>query len=411
MKIMSDIGVTLLLALLPVEFGSAQIAPPAFARHAIESATIISDGVCSNSTIGLSYRLPEGMKSEDAAVIWQGSSVGPEARYFLYEYKEANRIAMLCGAANEGGRVVMTAIAVSAIQSEGPHALEKIVQGMGQELGTQSSSSLQETINGQVFERADGKREVDLGTRGRGQLWVSFYAAQVNSYVVVWSLLGYSEDEWTRLVGGMKTVKILTPQPVTPSAPPATAASRISRDSIAPDFQAPFAEFLAAWIAAGDQTKTLAFVNPVAYSAPPLIGTYCSGWIQKGESPQRAAKVVAANLMGVPGGFPKNTPPAAIFGAWDRLPPEWISEAANNVATDHFLVARLDVDSLSRIFSDDFAHSDYHAFLQGEIPKASSTYWAVFPVLASDGDIFVIFTLWQKNQGVWSITHIDVVCQ
>lgn len=318
---------------------------------------------------------------------------------------------MLCGAASEGGQVQMIATIVSAIQSEGPQALKKVVRGMGQGLGTQPSSPRQETINGHNFERADAKAEVNSPTQGKVRLWASFYAAQINSYVVMWSLVGYSEDEWKRLVGGINTVNILAPRPVAPSGPPGAAAPSISRDPIAPDFQARFAEFLAAWFAARDQTKTLAFIDPVAYSVPPLIGAYCDGWFQRGESPQRAAQIVAQNLMGVPAGFPKNTPPPTIFKAWDRLPPEWVSAAANNVATDHFLVARLDLDSLSRIFSGVFAHSDYHAFLQKEIPKAGSTYWAVFPEMQSDGDIFVIFTLWQKNRGIWNITHIDVVCQ
>jgi hypothetical protein len=115
--------------------------------------------------------------------------------------------------------------------------------------------------------------------------------------------------------------------------------------------------------------------------------------------------------MGVPSAFPKNTPPSAVFKAWDHLPPPWVSAAANDVAADHFLIARLDSDSLARIFSGVFARSDYHVFLQSEIQKGGSAYWAVFPELSPDGDIFVIFTLWQKSGKTWNITHIDVVCQ
>jgi hypothetical protein len=35
----------------------------------------------------------------------------------------------------------------------------------------------------------------------------------------------------------------------------------------------------------------------------------------------------------------------------------------------------------------------------------------VFPEIMPDGDLFVIFTLWQKSSGPWKITDIDTVCQ
>ncbi len=415
MQFMGDLGVALCLAIFPFEFTSAQVTPPAFDSRTVESATTISDGVCSNPTIGISWQLPEGMKPEDAAAMREaaraGSALGPEARYFLYGHSESKTIAMLCGAADEGGQVMMIATPVSAVQSEGPHALEKIVEGMGQELGTQPSSPRQETVNGHSYERADAQAELNSPAQGKVELRASFYAAQVNSYVVMWSLVGYSEAEWKHLVAGMDTVKIFTPLPTALSARPGAAAPSSPPAPIATDFQARMADFLAAWLADRDQTKTLAFLDPAAYAAPPLIGTYCDGWYQKGEPPQRAARTVSQNLMGVPAEFPKNSPPSAIFKAWDHLPPPWVSAAANDVAADHFLIARLDSDSLARIFSGVFARSDYHVFLQSEIQKGGSAYWAVFPELRPDGDIFVIFTLWQKSGKTWNITHIDVVCQ
>jgi len=415
MNLTAEIGVALLLALSPVEFASGQIAPPPFDSRNIESATTISDGVCSNPAIGISYRLPEGMKSEDAEAMRQlaqaGSEFGPEARYFLYGYSEAKTITMLCGAAGEGGQVQIVATTASALQSEGPHALEKIVAGMGEELGTQPSPSRQETINGHSFLRADAQADLNSPTQGKVELRATFYAAQVNSYVVMWTLIGYSEDERKRLVAGMNTVNIFAPRPVISSTAPGIAAPSHPPDPIAPDFQARLNEFLAAWLAARDKTQTLAFVDSAAYAAPALIGTYCDGWYQKGESPQRAAKIVAQNLMGVSADFPMDSPPSAIFKAWDHLPPQWVSAAANNVNTDHFLVARLDPDSLTRIFSGVFAHSDYRLFLESAIQKSGTAYWVVFPELRPDGDIFVIFTLWQKSQSVWNITHIDVICQ
>ncbi len=50
-------------------------------------------------------------------------------------------------------------------------------------------------------------------------------------------------------------------------------------------------------------------------------------------------------------------------------------------------------------------------FLENRTKGNGNTYWVVFPELRPDGDIFVIFTVWQKIQGTWNITHVDVVCQ
>ncbi|MGH9540744.1 MAG: hypothetical protein ACRD2H_02540 [Terriglobales bacterium] len=115
--------------------------------------------------------------------------------------------------------------------------------------------------------------------------------------------------------------------------------------------------------------------------------------------------------MGVPRDYPNGTQAATMFRAWGRLPGAWISEAANEVAKDHFLVAALDAASLDRIFSGDFAGSDYGRYLRQQIAKSGNGYWVVFPDLMSNGDVFVIFTVWQKTGGRWGITDVDVVCQ
>jgi hypothetical protein len=60
------------------------------------------------------------------------------------------------------------------------------------------------------------------------------------------------------------------------------------------------------------------------------------------------------------------------------------------VTNDHFLVVRLDSDSLSRIFSGVFAYSGYHKFLESQIQKTGSAYWVFFPELVPDGDLFVL---------------------
>jgi hypothetical protein len=311
----------------------------------------------------------------------------------------------------KAAEVQVIATTEPALQSEGPQGLENLVEGMGWSLGTQPLPPRQETINGHDFERTDAQTEVNSPTQGKSEVRASFYAARVNSYVVMWSLVGYSDDERERLVAGMNTVNIFAPRPTAPSTSLAAAPTSNPAKSIAPDLQVRLDAFLAAWLAARDQTKTLGFLDPAAYVTRPLIGTYCDGWYRKGESAQRAAQLVAQNLMGVPAEFPKSTLPSTIFKAWEHLPPQWVSAAANNVTTDHYLVATLNPESLGRIFSGAFAHSDYEVFLQSEIQKSGSAYWIVFPELRPNGDVFVIFTLWQQSHKTWKITHIDMVCQ
>jgi hypothetical protein len=227
----------------------------------------------------------------------------------------------------------------------------------------------------------------------------------------MWNLIGYSEPQWKNLVAGMDSVKVFAPQPL--NAPPSPGPSLPSSPQapVAPDFQARLDAFLKAWLADRNLGKTMAFFDRAAYSAPPLVGTYCGGWYRTGTPPQQAKRFMSQNLMGVPSEFPKQTGAPAIFTAWNRLPPQWVSVAANDVARDHFLVARLDSDSLPRIFSGIFASSDYGKFLQSQIEKSGSAYWVVFPEVMSDGDLFVIFALWQKTGGPWKITHMDVICQ
>jgi hypothetical protein len=233
----------------------------------------------------------------------------------------------------------------------------------------------------------------------------------VNSFVVMWNLIGYSEAEWKNLVAGMDSVKAFVPQPLKPPAAPGPSLPSSPRAPVAPDFQARLDEFLNAWLADRNAGKTMAFIDRAAYSAPPLIGTYCGGWYRMGTPPHEAARFISQNLIGVPSEFPKHTGAPAIFTAWNRLPSQWVTVAANDVPKDHFLVAKLDSDSLPRIFSGIFARSDYHKFLESQIQKSGSAYWVVFPEVMADGDVFVIFTVWQKSRGQWKITHMDVICQ
>jgi cytochrome c5 len=397
----------------------AQSAAPAFDSRAVESATVISEGICSNPVIGISYRLPEGMKSQDAAAIRQVASagakasqgIGPEARYFLYGYKEAASSAMLCGAADEGGSVQMIALPLSAVTSEGPNALEKLVSALGQSLHAQSSAASVKAIDGLKLTCADVHSQLSPQGQKTVEIRGTTCAVVMDPYVVMWNLIGYSEAEWKRLAAGLDSVRHSAPQPLKASPPSGPPAPNAPRGPVAQDFQVRLDGFLDAWLAQRDMAKTMAFIDPGAYSAPPLIGSYCDGWYKVGAPPKQAAQSISDSLKGVPVDFPKPTAAPAIFTAWNRLPPQWVAMAANDVSKDHFLVARLDSDSLPRIFSGTFAGSDYYKFLSSQIQKSGSAYWVIFPEVMPDDDLFVIFTLWQKPGSQWTVTDMDIICQ
>jgi hypothetical protein len=227
----------------------------------------------------------------------------------------------------------------------------------------------------------------------------------------MWVLVGYSELEWKHLVAGMDSVKGFAPQPLKALVASGVPSPGSPHAPIAPDFQARLDAFINAWLIERVDAKVMAFFQPRAYSAPPLIGTYCTGWYRLGAPPEQAARFISQNLMGVPSELPKQTGAAAIFTAWNRLPSQWVAEALNDVTKDHFLVARLDSDSLSRIFSGIFTRSDYRKYVESQIQTSGIAYWVVFPQVMGDGDLFVIFTLWQKTGSLWNITHMDVICQ
>jgi hypothetical protein len=413
------LGCALLCVLITFQLARAQGTPAVFDGGAVESATTISGGVCSNPVIGISYQLPEGMQPEDATRMREVAAlgaranlgIGPEARYFLYGYQEATTIALLCGAASQAGSVQMLASPASIIMAQGPNALERVVSSLAQEAHVQPSPPRVKTVNGLKLECADFHTEVSAPGRGKIEIRGSSCAAVVNSYVVMWNLIGYSEAEWNQLVAGLDSVKVFTAQPLKPPPPPGPSSPSSPQAPVAPDFQARLDAFLKAWLADRNVGKTMSFFDRAAYSAPPFVGTYCGGWYKRDAPAQVAARFMSHNLMGVPSEFPQQTGAPAIFKAWNRLPAPWVREAANDVAKDHFLVARLDSDSLPRIFSGIFTRSDYRKFLESQIQKPGSAYWVVFPELMPDGDLFVIFTLWQKSGGPWKITHMDVICQ
>jgi hypothetical protein len=409
-------GCALLGLAFPVQWTQGQTGPPTFDSRAVENATTIADGVCRNPVIGISYQLTEGLSPEDAAKMrefaYKGSSargIGPEARYFLFGYEETEKSVMLCGGANDAGSVQVIASPLSALGSSGPPPLEQLAGGLGEELHAQPSPPHVKTVSGLKLVCADVQKEISASQRGKIETRGTTCAAVVGSFVVMWNLIGYTQQAWERLVASMDSVKVFAPEPL--GQPPPGPSPRPPKGVVAVDFQAQLAAFMKAWLMERNSAKTKEFFDPAAYSAPPLIGAYCDGWYRRGTPPNQVAQTMSQDLMGVPADFPQKSEAAAIFAAWNRLPPQWAGESANDVAHDHFLVVRLDPDTLGRMFSGVFARSDCRQFLESQIQKNGSAYWVVFPEVAPNQDLFVVFTLWQKAGAEWKITDMDVICQ
>lgn len=398
---------------------SAQEAPSIATIKAVEAATTIANGICSNDIVGISVKLPADMQSQDATSLKEdavrGSSsqgIGPEARYFLWGYQESKASAMLCGAKmSDLNRMLVVAVRAADVQKAGANTLETTIQSLAHSVPGHPGGLRHETIDGHDFVHADAVMTENPSTHEKMDLRFSFYAVEANSYVVLWTFTADSPDQWQRLVTDMAAVRITTSVASAKSKSPAGAESATPREIVATDFQARLSGFMAAWLQARDRSQTLAFIDPSAYDARPFIGTYCDGWYRAGAPHDRVAQTVAANLMSFPAQFARNAPASVMFKASERFPPQWVGSASNDVPADRVLVARLTTDSLGSIFSGLFAQSDYAGFLREEIQRNGPGYWVVFPGVAPDGDIFVIFTLWLKTGDVWSIRHIDGICQ
>lgn len=404
--------------LFSVESANAQGAAPAFDSAAIEAATTISNGVCSNPAVGISYQLPGGLKQQDSAAIREENytvdakvyGTGPEARWFLWGYGEKKQTAWLCGAEGKGERTVLMAMPARLVESMGPTALEQLVQSFGQQFGSKPSPVRKLAVNGLNLECSDVHATANSPARGKIELWVTGCAVIVGSYAVAWIIRGMSQPELKNLVASLNSVKLIKSQPLTPAI---IAAHKppVASKSISPGFEAQLKAFMRAWLVDRNTSKTMAFFSRAAFSAPPFIGNYCPAWYHFGASRKDAERLISGNLMSAPEDFPKGTPSRAIFTAWNRLPPRWLSAAANDVEKDHFLIANLDPASLDQIFSGVFATSKYGKYLRGRVQHGSGAYWVVFPEVMPDQDIFVIFTAWQKKGHNWKITDIDIVCQ
>jgi len=367
----------------------------------------------------VTYELPEGMEVEDARatriVKARGESgrtgIGPEAEYILWGSGERHSIVILCGGANERGQVMVTAIPLPVLLSYGSGGLERLVEAPGQAIGAPHGKSSAETFAGRVFRHAESHGVIRGAPGMQKEAWLSTYATEANSYALLWNFVAYKQKDMKNFTVVMNSVKVETP--VAASSATVTQPSRQgeAKHETAPDFSGRLTKFMTAWLTERNPGKTLSFVDKAAYEAAPIIGTYCSGWYRRGTPVDQTKSIISANLMGVPSQFPNNTPAQDIFTAWNRLPPEWTSESANDIGKDHFLIAVLDHDSLGRMFRDQFTESAYKKFLEQELEKHGHLYWVVFPELMPDGDVFVIFTLWRKINDTWDVAHIDIVCQ
>lgn len=115
------IAVAVVICLLgisaPAQTGATsgqQTGAPDFDARAVERATTISGRTCSNSLVGVTYELPEGMQVEDARtsriVKARGergrTGIGPEAEYILWGSGERHSIVYLCNGNSERGQVM-----------------------------------------------------------------------------------------------------------------------------------------------------------------------------------------------------------------------------------------------------------------------------------------------------------------
>jgi hypothetical protein len=311
--------------------------------------------------------IPEGMQVEDAQatriVKARGergrTGIGPEAEYILWGSGERHSVVLLCSGANERGQFMVTALPLPVLRSYGQGDLEKLVEAPGQGIGAHNQKTSVETFAGQVFRHAESHGVIRGAPGMQKEIFLSTYATEANSYALLFNVVAYQEKDLSNFRAAMNSVKI----------EPATAASAATtvqpnprsgpRGVVVPDFQRRLTEFMTAWLMERDQARTLAFLDKNAFEAAPIIGTYCSGWYRRGMPINHTKSIVSANLMGVPSEFPRNTAPQQIFTGWNRLPPEWTDESANEIAKDHFLIAMLDRDSLGRLFRDEFAESAY----------------------------------------------------
>jgi hypothetical protein len=397
----------------------AQSAAPDFDARDVERATTISGRICSNSLIGVTYELPEDMQVQDARAMRiqkargerSRTGIGPEAEYILRGAGERNAMVTLCGGGNERGQVMVTAFPLAVLRSYGQDDLEKLVKATGLAIGAQGQKSGAETFGGHVFTYAESHIVIPGAPGMQKGAFISSYATEANAYALLFNIIDYNLNDRKSYKAVMDSVKLNTVDAASGATVAKPSPRGGAKQMITPDFQRRLTEFMTAWLTERDKAKTLSFMDKAAYEAAPIIGTYCDGWYRRGSPISQAKSTISANLMGVPSKFPQSTAAQDIFTAWNRLPPEWTDESANDIATDHFLIAVLDHDSLGRLFRDQFTESAYKKMLDAEVGKYGSLYWVVFPELMRDGDIFVIFTLWRKIKDTWGIAHIDVVCQ
>lgn len=411
------VALSVLVPLLrvPRTFAQSPTTAATFDGRAVEDQSKVAGTTCSNAAVGITYDLPGTMPAEDPHALRVVESrgelartgIGPEADYILWGARERRFMAQLCGAGNDRWNIVVIAVPQRIAATVGGGNVEVIVMQLSQTLGIRGGKLQNQLIAGRAFTYVESQGQGNIGGKPQ-EFYAATYATEGNSYVFVWQLFSLDSKQMTAMVDSLKSVKLASPVPEPVQASPQRNMKSLQ---IPPGFHARFSEFLAAWLVQRDKAKTLSFIAPEAYSAPAMIGTYCDGWYKRDMLPSQAEKIIADNLMGVPDGFPQGTKSQDMFQAWDRLPPEWTDASLNDISKDHYLVASIDAQSLSGLFPDQFAHSDYEQFLEKEVKTAGSMYWAVFPVLQRDGDVFVIFTLWQHRRDAWSIAHIDVVCQ
>lgn len=384
-----------------------------FDGRSVEDATVVNGQTCTNPAVGFSYAFPAGTRVEDgraarleeSRVDLEARGIQPEASYFLWGYGETRTVAHLCIGERAPLKIAIMVFPEAELSQLGSDPVQGISDSLAQSAGLPHGTPARLTVAGHSFQSDLSEGTVQFGNQNK-TAFVAMYGTRVNSYYVMWEVAG----EQASVLGEVKDslASLVVTAPVTPAT---AAAGPTLKPEVAEEFRNRLNAFMVAWLTTRSEAATLSFVDQSAFKAPAIIGSYCDGWYKTGMPTGSVRSYVTSNLMGVPNGFPIGTAATKIFGAWDRLPPEWLNAAANDPSTEHFLVAEIDQQTLPLLFRDRFANSAYAQYLAGQVDKEGHLYWVVFPEMQPDGDIFVIFTVWERFRGTWSIAGFDIVCQ
>jgi len=164
--------------------------------------------------------------------------------------------------------------------------------------------------------------------------------------------------------------------------------------------------FISAWLGQRNAAETGTFIDESAFKDKPVFGEACPGWLRHGMPADRARQTVSNYLIGAISRYPKGTDIPQMLVNLSTA--DWASYAINNVATDRYILMRVDEKSIHAMFGG--SKNPYRDVLKRHLKNGSPIYWSVFGILLPDHDALVIYAAWQQLHDAWSITAIDVTC-